>query len=122
LGERLLDCKIALGDFIDMSKLILKITVASAFIVGGLILSSPSSFGKTEYTKKEGKGCIYCHVAAGKKDLNDLGKCYAEHNHTLGRVVRSRLSSFGWLELTTASVLGDHRLVNHFELTVRKED
>jgi len=66
-----------------MSKLILKITVASAFIVGGLVLSSPSSFGKTEYTKKEGKGCTYCHTAAGKKDLNDLGKCYAEHNHSL---------------------------------------
>ena len=71
------------GDFIDMSKLILKITVGLAFIVGGLVLSSPSSFGKTEYTKKEGKGCTYCHTAAGKKDLNDLGKCYAEHNHTL---------------------------------------
>ena len=71
------------GDLIKMSKLILKITVGSALILGGLALSSPSSFGKTEYTKKEGKGCTYCHTAAGKKDLNDLGKCYAEHNHSL---------------------------------------
>jgi hypothetical protein len=83
LGERLLDCKIAPGDLIDMSKLILKITVGSAFILGGLVLSSSFSFGKTEYTKKEGKGCTYCHTTAGKKDLNDLGKCYAEHSHSL---------------------------------------
>ena len=66
-----------------MTKLIVRVTVGSALILGGLALSSSSSFGKTEYTKKEGKGCTYCHVAAGKKDLNDVGKCYAEHNHSL---------------------------------------
>ncbi len=66
-----------------MSRLILKITVVSALILGGLVLSSPFSFAKTEYTKKEGKGCTFCHVAAGKKDLNEVGKCYAEHNHSL---------------------------------------
>lgn len=32
--------------------------------------------GKTEYTKKEGKNCATCHVKAGSKDLNDVGKCY----------------------------------------------
>ena len=52
-----------------MSKLILKITVGSAIVLGGLVLSSPDSFGKTEYTKKEGKGCTFCHTAAGKKDF-----------------------------------------------------
>jgi hypothetical protein len=66
-----------------MSQRILKIGVPFAIILGGLILSSPFSFGKVEYTKKEGKGCTYCHTAAGKKDLNDVGKCYAEHNHSL---------------------------------------
>jgi hypothetical protein len=66
-----------------MSKLILRITVGLAFILSVLVLSSSFSFGKTEYTKKEGKGCTYCHTTAGKKDLNDLGKCYAEHNHSL---------------------------------------
>lgn len=66
-----------------MTKLILRVTVGSALILGGLVLSSSFSFGKTEYTKKEGKGCTYCHTAAGKKDLNDVGKCYAEHNHSL---------------------------------------
>jgi hypothetical protein len=66
-----------------MPKRILKFGAPFVIILGGLMLSLPSSFGKTEYTKKEGKGCTYCHTAAGKKDLNDVGKCYAEHNHSL---------------------------------------
>ena len=66
-----------------MSKRLIKIGVPAALVAGGLMLSSPFSFGKTEYTKKEGKGCTYCHVAAGKKDLNEIGKCYAEHGHSL---------------------------------------
>jgi len=64
-------------------RLLIKIGVPSAVILGGLMFSSPSSFGKAEYTKKEGKGCTFCHTAAGKKDLNDVGKCYAEHSHSL---------------------------------------
>lgn len=32
--------------------------------------------GKAEYTKKEGKSCTTCHVKAGSKELNDVGKCY----------------------------------------------
>jgi hypothetical protein len=66
-----------------MSKLILKIAMPLAFIAGGFLATTQFSFGKAEYTKKEGKGCTYCHVAAGKKDLNDVGKCYAEHGHSL---------------------------------------
>ncbi|HLG98372.1 MAG TPA: hypothetical protein VKX49_18795 [Bryobacteraceae bacterium] len=67
-----------------MSKRLLNFGVPSAILLCGLIVSSPfTSFGKTEYTKKEGKGCTYCHTAAGKKDLNDVGKCYAEHGHSL---------------------------------------
>ncbi len=66
-----------------MSKLLLKISVPGLLILAGLIVYSPFSFAKTEYTKKEGKGCTFCHIAAGKKDLNDVGKCYAEHGHSL---------------------------------------
>jgi hypothetical protein len=65
-----------------MSKLILKIVVPSVVILGGLMLAS-LSFGKTEYAKKEKKACTYCHVTQGKKDLNEAGKCYAEHDHSL---------------------------------------
>ena len=66
-----------------MSKLFLKITIPLALITGGMMVSTQFTFGKAEYTKKEKKGCTYCHVAAGKKDLNDIGKCYAEHGHSL---------------------------------------
>jgi hypothetical protein len=66
----------------QMRKLILKIAVPSAVVLGGLMLTS-LSFGKAEYTKKEKKGCTYCHVGQGKKELNEAGKCYAEHNHSL---------------------------------------
>jgi hypothetical protein len=45
--------------------------------LGGTLL-----FGKAEYTKKEKKACVVCHVKAGSKDLNDVGKCYAK-DHSL---------------------------------------
>ena len=38
---------------------------------------------KPEYTKTEGKKCVYCHTSAGSKELNDTGKCYAKNNHSL---------------------------------------
>ena len=65
-----------------MSKRFLKIALPSAIILGGLMVTSPSSFGKPEYTKKEKKGCTTCHVTSGKKDLNNVGNCYAK-NHSL---------------------------------------
>jgi len=39
--------------------------------------------GKAEYSKKEQKACTFCHVKAGSKDLNDAGRYYQEHNHSL---------------------------------------
>ena len=38
---------------------------------------------KPEYAKKEKKGCTFCHVRMGSKDLTDAGKYYKEHNHSL---------------------------------------
>ena len=66
-----------------MAKLILRITLPSAIMLSGLLFSTTFSYGKAEYTKKEGKACAYCHTAAGKKDLNDVGKCYGERGHSL---------------------------------------
>ncbi len=66
-----------------MTTRLLKIALPSVIILGGFLVSIPASFGKVEYTKKEGKSCTYCHVAPGKKDLNDVGKCYAAHDHSL---------------------------------------
>ena len=62
---------------------IFKIAMPSAILVGGLILSSPFSFAKPDYMKREQKPCTYCHNAPNKKDLNEVGKCYAEHGHSL---------------------------------------
>jgi hypothetical protein len=66
-----------------MTKSILKLTIPSALIIAGLSFTTMNSFAKPEYTKTTKKGCTYCHTAAGKKDLNDIGKCYAEHDHSL---------------------------------------
>jgi hypothetical protein len=61
----------------------LKIAIPASIIAVCLILTSNSSQAKPEYTKKEKKGCTYCHVGQSKKELNDIGKCYAEHDHSL---------------------------------------
>jgi hypothetical protein len=74
--ERRGDCYVRHRRLIKfMFKRLLSIGVPVLIAVVALGLSSPFSFGKTEYSKKEGKGCAFCHVAAGKKDLNDVGKC-----------------------------------------------
>jgi hypothetical protein len=57
-----------------------QILVALALLSGAMISISTA---KMEYAKKEGKKCVYCHVAAGKPDLNDTGKCYKDNNHSL---------------------------------------
>jgi len=51
-------------------------------LLGGLACST-MSFAKPEYTKKEKKACTYCHVNAKTKDLNEAGKYYKDHNHSL---------------------------------------
>ncbi|MGA2984181.1 MAG: hypothetical protein ABSG32_10210 [Terriglobia bacterium] len=59
-----------------------QILVALAILSGSLISISTA---KPAYAKKEGKGCKYCHVAAGKPDLNDTGKCYKDNDHSLAK-------------------------------------
>lgn len=58
---------------------IFKFTVPGLIVGVGLILNTTASWAKPEYTKKEKKPCITCHVKAGSKDLNDTGKYYGEH-------------------------------------------
>jgi hypothetical protein len=60
----------------------LRLVLPLAVLMSGLLVTTTTSFGKPEYSKKEKKACITCHVAAGKKDLNDVGKCYAK-KHSL---------------------------------------
>ena len=59
-----------------MSKL--KYAVPIFIFVGGLISTTALSYGKAEYTKKEKKACVFCHVKAASKELNEAGKYYKE--------------------------------------------
>ncbi len=61
----------------------LKLTVPGVVLAAGILLNVSATSAKPEYTKKEKKACVYCHVKAGSKELNDAGKYYAEHNHSL---------------------------------------
>ncbi len=56
------------------SLLLLSIAVMIAVSIG---------MSKAEYSKKEGKPCTFCHPPGKFKELNDAGKYYKDHNHSL---------------------------------------
>ena len=58
----------------------LKVLVPLVLFSGLMVTVSTA---KPEYSKKEGKKCVYCHTAPGKPDLNDTGKCYKANDHSL---------------------------------------
>jgi hypothetical protein len=63
---------------------VVKTVIPAAVLIGGLLWTSVTpSYAKPEYAKTEGQTCTYCHVTAGKPDLNDGGKYYAAHDHSL---------------------------------------
>jgi len=59
---------------------LLKVLIAISISCGFLLTLATA---KPEYAKKEGKPCTFCHVKMGSKDLNDAGKYYKDHNHSL---------------------------------------
>lgn len=60
-----------------------RILIAGSLLGAGLLINVNLASAKAEYTKKEKKSCTYCHTSAGSKELNDAGKYYAAHNHSL---------------------------------------
>jgi hypothetical protein len=63
---------------------ILKTAIPAAILTAGLLWASVTpSYAKPEYAKTEGKACAFCHVTAGKPDLNEAGSYYAAHEHSL---------------------------------------
>jgi hypothetical protein len=63
---------------------ILKSTIPAAVLGAGLLWACATpTYAKPEYASKEGKACIFCHVTEGKADLNDAGKYYSTHDHSL---------------------------------------
>lgn len=69
----------------------MKVAVPAALLMAGFMLCTMSSYGKQEYMKKEGvKSCTVCHgkiegKEAMAKNLNEVGKCYAENDHSLAK-------------------------------------
>ena len=59
-----------------------QVLVALTILSGSMISISTAT---PTYAKKEGKKCTYCHVAAGKAELNDTGKCYKANDHSLAK-------------------------------------
>ena len=47
-----------------------------------IAVSAQPASAKPEYTRKTSKDCWYCHQPPGY-NLNDAGKYYADHNHSL---------------------------------------
>ncbi len=62
----------------------LKLALPAVILIGGLTIPATVSFGKAEYTKKEKKGCVYCHTKAGSAELNKVGDCYKEKKTLAG--------------------------------------
>ena len=58
--------------------------IPAAILAAGLLWASVTpSYAKPEYAKKEAKACGYCHMTAGKPELNAAGDYYAAHDHSL---------------------------------------
>lgn len=63
---------------------LMKFGLPCTVLASGLLLTAVKSTATPAYAKKEGGAkCTVCHVAMGKKELNDNGKCYKEHDHSL---------------------------------------
>jgi hypothetical protein len=67
----------------------LKLALPVAILSIGFVICIPATYGKPEYAKKEKKACTFCHAKMEKekdamqKNLNDAGKYYAAHDHSL---------------------------------------
>ena len=63
---------------------ILNTAVPTAVLAAGVWgVSVTPSYANPAYAKKEGKACGFCHVTAGKPELNTAGDYYAAHDHSL---------------------------------------
>jgi hypothetical protein len=64
----------------------LKLILPAVILLGGFLICSTATFGKTEYTKQTKKACSYCHVDAQKNptDLKAPGKYFQEHKNLDG--------------------------------------
>ena len=61
----------------------MKIVRSLSLLSIAVIIAVSIGMGKAEYSKKEGKPCTFCHPPGKFKELNDAGKYYKDHNHSL---------------------------------------
>jgi hypothetical protein len=61
---------------------ILGVVLGAGAIAMALVLDARPASAKPEYTRKTSKDCSYCHQPPGY-NLNDAGKYYADHSHSL---------------------------------------
>jgi hypothetical protein len=56
--------------------------VIVAFSVSAVVAGRSPAIAKPEYTRRTSKPCAFCHPGPGWT-LNDAGKYYRDHNHSL---------------------------------------
>ncbi len=62
----------------------LKSAIPAAVMIAGLLWAAATpSYATPAYARKEGQTCTYCHVSAGKPELNAAGTYYSSHEHSL---------------------------------------
>ena len=68
---------------------VLKLVLPAVILMTGFLVCTTASYGTPEYSKKEKKGCTFCHAkmvsdkAEMAKNQTEAGKYYKEHNHSL---------------------------------------
>jgi hypothetical protein len=70
----------------------LKVAIPTAVVLAGFLTCTSISFGTPEYSKREKKGCTYCHAQVKPtdkelmlKNLNATGTCYKDNDHSLAK-------------------------------------
>jgi hypothetical protein len=69
----------------------LKVFLPAAALLAGFLVCASNSYGTADYAKKEKKSCAFCHdkmvpdKAAMNQNLNAVGNCYKDNNHTLAK-------------------------------------
>jgi hypothetical protein len=54
-------------------------------LAAGMVLFSGNLQANKKWAAQTKQKCTYCHVTAGKPDLNDTGKCFKDNNHSLDK-------------------------------------
>ena len=56
----------------------LKSYLPAVLLGAGILVCATASYATMEFSKKEKKACVFCHVKAASKELNDAGKYYKD--------------------------------------------